>query len=171
MANRKISELDTVSTPTSDDLIVIVDNPSGDPTSKATTLGDVADFVLVQVPPAESDVAIYPLTAYNVEYTTVTATSGAITFDYSVGNAYSHTLTANITSITISNAPTDYGEIIIRFVQNNTGNFTVSGWPASVLWPGGTAPTITAAANSEDIVTLKWFGGTDWYGDYSQDYQ
>ena len=131
--------------------------------------GDNVETILQELGPL-----VYPMTGYSIDNTVVSISSGAITIDYDVGNAYEISLTENITSITISNWPTsgDYGEIIMKFKQDATGSRTVSGWPAAVKWPGGTAPTITATATTgTDIVVLKtWDAGTTIYGDYSQDY-
>lgn len=111
---------------------------------------------------------------YAVTHTTPTISAGAITFDCANGNSFNVSLTANITSITLSNPPAtgSYGEIVIEFKQDATGSRTVTGWPASVKWPGGTAPTITTTASTGvDFITLRTRdGGTTWYGDYSQDY-
>lgn len=111
---------------------------------------------------------------YSITRTAPASSSGAITFDYALGQAFDVTLTENITSITISNPPAsgNYGEIVIAFVQDGTGGWTVAGWPAAVKWPGGTAPTITTTATtgSDDITLRTSDGGTKWRGDFSQDY-
>ena len=117
----------------------------------------------------------YPrLTGYRLTSSTPTSSSGAITFNLATSNAFQVTLTENITGITIIGAPSSgtFGECIIKFVQDGTGSRTVAGWPASVQWATGSAPTITTTATTgTDIITLKtWNAGTTWYGDYSQDY-
>ena len=93
--------------------------------------------------------------------------------DWENGNAFQVTLTENITTVTLSNPPASgtLGEIIIKFVQDGTGSWTVT-WPSSVKWPGGTAPVITATATTgTDCVALKtWDGGTTYFGDFTQDY-
>lgn len=111
---------------------------------------------------------------YAVKHNTIVSSSAVITFDFTTGNSFDVVLFENITSITISNPPTagSFGEIIIKFIQNGTGNWTVGGWPASVLWPGGSAPTITTTATTgTDLITLKTHdAGSTYYGDSSQDY-
>jgi hypothetical protein len=42
-------------------------------------------------------------------------------------------------------------------------------WPATVIWSGGTAPTLTTTVGKVDIVTLV-FDGTNFYGNYSLNY-
>lgn len=168
MPNRKISELEEATSITSDDLLVIVDDPSGDPTSKKVTFTNLASSLSVSGAP------LYPFTGYNITSDTVTISSGAITIDYTLGNAYEVVLTENITSITISNGPTSgtFGEVIIKFKQDATGGRTVTGWPNSVRWPGATAPVITTTnVTGTDIITLKtWNAGNTWFGNFSQDY-
>lgn len=111
---------------------------------------------------------------YAVTSTTYTPTGTTQTVDYTAGNAYQLDLesaTGNVT-VTLSNPPSTgtYGEIIIRVEQDSTTPRNLV-WPASVKWPGGTAPTISTGANAVDIVTLKtWDAGTTWYGDFSQAY-
>lgn len=85
----------------------------------------------------------------------VSISSGAITLDLSAGNFFYVSLTANVTSISISNVPAtgNVAHVILEFTQDATGGRTVTGWPASVKWPGGTAPTITSAANAVDIIS------------------
>lgn len=110
---------------------------------------------------------------YSVSHSAPTSSSGAITFDYATSNSFAVTLTENITTITLSTPPASgsYGEIVIEFLQNATGGWTVT-WPASVKWPGGTAPVITTTATTgKDKVFLSTRdGGTTWLGEFAQDY-
>lgn len=104
-----------------------------------------------------------------------TITAGAITFDLESGNVFEVVLTESITSITISNPPAsgDYGYLAIRFKQDATGSWTVTGWPASVDWVNSNgAPTITTTATTgKDWIELRTFdGGTEWDGNYGQNY-
>lgn len=70
------------------------------------------------------------------------------------------TLTGNCTFTFVDpNGPTN---MLVRLVQDATGGRTVT-WPASVKWPGGTAPTLSTAANAIDIVSF-YFDGTNYYG-------
>lgn len=107
-------------------------------------------------------------------HNTVAISSGAVIFDCSTGNSFDVSLTENITSITLSNPPATgtKGIIEITFVQDGTGSRTVAGWPASVEWTSGSAPTITTTATTgtDDITLRTHDGGTSWRGNYSQDY-
>lgn len=68
--------------------------------------------------------------------------------------------------ITLNNSPTltftapnGVGNLILKLIQDTTGSRTVT-WPATVDWPGGTAPTLSTAANAVDIVAFYWDGST-----------
>lgn len=102
---------------------------------------------------------------YGEEMVTVAASGTSLTLDLTNGNVRDVTLTGNCT-LTFSN-PTASGDacsftLILR--QDGTGSRTVT-WPASVDWPGGTAPTLSTAASSVDILTFVTVnGGTVWFG-------
>lgn len=92
--------------------------------------------------------------------------SGATyTIDLTRSNVYEITLTANCT-FTFSN-PSPAGNassFTLILVQDGTGS-RLATWPTSVDWHGGTAPTLTTAANAVDIITfLTTDGGVRWYG-------
>lgn len=91
----------------------------------------------------------------------------ALTLDWKNGRKQKTTLTGNVT-LTLSN-PTDGARYVVH-IATGAGSFTVT-WPASVLWPGGTAPTITATASKRDIVVLLWDAATSkYYGVFSQNF-
>jgi hypothetical protein len=92
------------------------------------------------------------------------------TFDLSAGNEQYGTLNANVSAVTLSN-PVDGGRYVFILKQDATGGRTVGGWPGNVLWPAGTAPTITATANKYDIVTLLYLATEDVFlAAYAQNY-
>ena len=104
--------------------------------------------------------------SYNETYSAVTSTSNATTVNCETGNSFSHTLTEN-TTFTFSNPPasgTSYTFSIEIIQDASASGFTVT-WPASVDWPAGAAPTLTATASAKDIfVFTTRDGGTNWYG-------
>jgi hypothetical protein len=83
----------------------------------------------------------------------------ALTVDFSRGAAQKITLTANCT-LTLTSASKG-SAYVLNLVQDGTGGRTVT-WPASVKWPGGTGPTLSAA-NKADLVTL-YYNGTNFLG-------
>jgi len=100
-------------------------------------------------------------TITNYTETTVTAnTSTAYTIDNTNGTLQILTLTGNCT-FTFPTATA--GKSFTLFLkQDATGSRTVT-WPASVKWPGGTAPTITATASKGDKYVFT-ADGSSWAG-------
>jgi hypothetical protein len=100
-------------------------------------------------------------TITNYTETTVTAnTSTAYTIDNTNGTLQILTLTGNCT-FTFPTATA--GKSFTMFLkQDATGSRTVT-WPASVKWPGGTAPTITATASKADKYVFT-ADGSSWVG-------
>jgi len=96
--------------------------------------------------------------AFRSTLTTVTF-SATPTFDASLGNSFKMTLTANVTSSTISSAQT--GEFItLLLCQDATGSRTMA-WPANLKLAGGTY-TLTTTINKCDSVTAL-YDGANWY--------
>ena len=85
----------------------------------------------------------------------------AATVDWNNGQKHRITLTANCT-FTLTSLTDGVSNLLIKIIQDATGSRTVT-WPASVLWPDGTAPTLSTGANAVDIVSLYW-DGTNYFG-------
>jgi hypothetical protein len=99
-------------------------------------------------------------TVTNYTETLYTAnTSTAITVSLSNGTVQQLTLTGNAT-ITMPTAVAGKS-FVIMLKQDGTGSRTVT-W-TTVVWPGGTAPTITSTASKQDIYSF-FSDGTNWYG-------
>jgi len=101
--------------------------------------------------------------------TSPASATNVLTLDLQLGNSFSVTLTENVSTLTISNAPDDvYCELILILTQDALGPWTFA-WPATTKWAAGTAPTITATASATDIFKLFTVdGGTTWYGAVQQ---
>jgi hypothetical protein len=95
----------------------------------------------------------------------VAASTATTTVNMSSGNVQNITLTAS-TTLTLSSATV--GTYIMKLIQGGSGSYTVT-WPGTVIWSGGTAPTLTTTVGKVDIVTLV-FDGTNFYGTYSLNY-
>jgi hypothetical protein len=87
-------------------------------------------------------------------------TSTAYTIDLANGSVQVLTLTGNCT-YTFPTAVAGKSFILLQ-KQDGTGSRTVT-WPATVKWPGGTAPTITSTASKLDKYIFT-SDGTNWYG-------
>jgi hypothetical protein len=94
------------------------------------------------------------------EETATANTSTAYTIDLANGTVQILTLTGNCT-YTFPTAAAGKSFILLQ-KQDGTGSRTVT-WPATVKWPGGTAPTITSTASKLDKYIFT-SDGTNWYG-------
>jgi len=95
------------------------------------------------------------------EETAVANTSTAYTIDLANGSVQVLTLTGNCTYTFPT--PVAGKSFILVQKQDGTGSRTVT-WPASVKWPGGTAPTLTATASKADKFVFTAIDGSSWLG-------
>jgi hypothetical protein len=96
-------------------------------------------------------------------YTALTGATPSVSL--SAGGSFSLTLSGNAT-IAFADAPaTGSSGFSLKVTQDAGGSgFTVT-WPASVKWPGGTAPALTATANKADVFVFTTDdGGTSFVG-------
>lgn len=138
------------------------------------TLGnDISDGALKignQDDPGTSPVAAISSTSVQVN-TQIFSNKFALTdgstiaVNWNNGNAQSVTLGGNRT-VTFAN-PKSGAVYRLYLKQDGTGNRTVN-WP-TIKWQGGSAPTLTTAANKTDIITVVW-DGTDYFGSASLNY-
>lgn len=92
----------------------------------------------------------------------VTANTGtAYTINLANGTIQYLTLTGNCT-YTFPTPVAGQSFMLIQR-QDGTGGRTVT-WPASVDWPGATAPTLTSTANRVDKFVFTAIDGSNWLG-------
>ena len=96
---------------------------------------------------------------------TVAGSGGTVNIAFATGNIVNMTLTAS-TVLTFSTHVV--GTYIIKLIQGGSGSYTIT-WPGTVIWSGGTAPTLTTTVGKTDIITL-FHDGTSFYGTYSLNY-
>ncbi len=100
-----------------------------------------------------------------IEGVTAHGNTGATeTFDALTGW---HSATLNAATVTASFTGATSGLVaamVLELAQDATGSRLVT-WPASVVWPGGVAPTLSTTAAAVDVLTFfSRDGGTTWYG-------
>lgn len=106
-----------------------------------------------------------PVFTEQVGESVVTATTGSsYDVDVTEGTVWDLTLDNNVT-ISFSGEPSSVASsVTLVLTQDGTGGRSVT-WPSEVDWPGGSAPSLSTAANATDIVMLFTpDGGTTWYG-------
>ncbi len=106
-------------------------------------------------------------------YTEGTVAIGTVTtshtFDLTSGTLQTATLTASTAcTFTMPTASSGRSFLLVLNQAATTGNGTATF--TSVLWAGGSAPTVTAAAGSIDMFSFV-SDGTNWYGAVTQDFQ
>jgi hypothetical protein len=129
----------------------------------SSTVGSGTVIALLITPVVKStDIEI---TTYSETVNTVAAAGTTEALDLNAATVHDITLDENVT-FTFTNPPASGRAISFTVIlrQDGSGTNTVT-WPASVEWPGGSAPTITATASAVDIVVFTTVdGGTTYYG-------
>jgi hypothetical protein len=98
---------------------------------------------------------------YSIEGSAIGNTGATRTIDLEVANFFSATLD-QACAFTFSNPPGsgDFGAFVLELT--NGGAFAIT-WPVAVDWPGGTAPTLTAAGVDQLVFTTR-DAGTTYFG-------
>lgn len=73
-------------------------------------------------------------------------------FDWANGNAQCWTLDQNATPTFVN--PVAGSFYVLELLQGSGGSKTVTWSGATIIWAGGTAPTLTTTASRKDVVTL-----------------
>jgi hypothetical protein len=129
---------------------------------------DTAKLDVAQTWSADQDIADNDITRPNFkdysEVVNVIGGTGGGTqdFDLTLGNTATATVDTSANTFTFSNPPVSGTAGTLTLILTNGGSQTVN-WPGAVDWPGGSAPTLTAAGI--DILTFVTIdAGTTWYG-------
>jgi hypothetical protein len=94
-------------------------------------------------------------------------TGTSATIDLNNGNFVTAILSGSCT-FTFTNPASEASSFTLLLTNDGTSDRTIT-WPASVVWPGGTIPNRTTAANKTDIyVFFTVNSGTKWYGNLAQ---
>jgi len=88
-----------------------------------------------------------------------TTAIAALDIDATLGNFFTKTITTNST-FTFSNAPASKVYSFVLELTHTSGTIT---WPANVVWPADTAPTLTTG-KVHLFVFITDDGGTKWRG-------
>lgn len=133
----------------------------------AGALGSIVFYtgLTEELPCADQVVSRPEIKDYAETRDTPASSSGALTIDLEAGNVAEATLTED-TSIDFTNPPAagKAGSLTLILKQDGTGGWSVT-WPGSVVWPGGSAPSLSTAADAIDVLTfVTTDGGTTWYG-------
>lgn len=73
-----------------------------------------------------------------------------VDIDWSAGNVQTLDIDDNVTTITFAAPPAT--AVLRLIVRQTVGGKTLAGWPSSVKWPAGSAPSVTLAPGKADIL-------------------
>jgi len=108
----------------------------------------------------------YRLKNYSETIATAIITAGVLNIDLNNATVQEITLTESASSVTFLNFNPLAGfasTVTLKVTQNAVGGFGIT-WPASIVWAGGVAPTVTVTALAEDIFGFTTFDGVTFYG-------
>lgn len=91
------------------------------------------------------------------ETNTAASSSTAYTMNLANGNVFTITLTGTCT-LSMSNVPASGCASITINIAQGSGPYTVT-WPASFIWAGGVAPTLTTTNTHVDVFTATTTNG------------
>jgi len=107
--------------------------------------------------------------AYSDSITPVEPTGTTQTLNWNNGNGQIIDLDSATGSVTLTLTNPNMGATyIIKVIQGDTTARDIV-YPASVLFPGGTAPVITATLGAEDLIVL-FYDGTNYLASFNQDF-
>lgn len=131
--------------------------------TSATTAGTVTTAAQPNITTVGTLTTLFA-TQYVETRTQPTISAGALTLDCSACNVFDVSLSASVTSLTVSNIPVTGRAFGFTLKLNITGSFTIT-WPASVKWANATAPTLTTTSGKVDVLEfLTIDNGTTIYG-------
>jgi hypothetical protein len=123
--------------------------------------GDVLQFPeQVVLSTSGTATALQLVTSYTPE---VVLTDGAtITADCSLSNSFAVTITATGRTLTFTNV-TPGQRVRGRIIQGSGGSKTITTYPGTTTWAGGSAPTLATAAGHYDVVEFVALTSTTFY--------
>lgn len=134
---------------------------AGDRIEMRITKGMLDSFVQRD---ATETITAKTLTSVKETRTAPTISGGTLTLDLSGSSVFDVSLNAAITTLTISNpaaSGTSHG-FILTFTADGTARAVT--WPATILWPSATAPTLTSTNGKKDkFVFQTTDGGTTYH--------
>lgn len=144
-------------------------NPSTSTLGGVEAIAAVSGKFVASISAAGAPALGFPL---QVVKQTVTQSGASLTIDHSAGEVCVLSLTATITSMTITSPFASGTQTKILLEVDNTGAFNITGWPSGTITPSGSFPTVTSGSSKKDRYQLtSWDAGTTWFLDVvGQDY-
>ncbi len=99
---------------------------------------------------------------YSEIETTVSSSSGTINLNLENSNIFLTTLTENITTVNIINAPSSNRSTSITWVITQDSTARTITWPSGIKWSGNYEPILTTV--STVYIIELFYAGSTWYG-------
>lgn len=151
---------------------VIFNDALGDPTGSANLTFDGSTLTVTSSVAASGTMAVGQTSVatntdfdLNGSYAQTVVSVPALSIDCSAGNYFTKTINGAST-FTFDNVPSARSYSFTLELTVTSGSAT---WPITVEWPGGSAPTLTAA-KTHLIIFVTDDGGTRWRGAALVDY-
>ncbi len=94
----------------------------------------------------------------------ISISGGVLTINRALGTVFVATLSANVTSVVVTNPPASAGGFTLYLVGNG-GAFTVSGYMSGTVWSGGAVPVVSTTNGYRTSIGFTTYdGGTTWNG-------
>ena len=143
--------------------LAVADGGTGasDAAGAKTNLGFMTDLIDDTTPQLGGEL---DAGAHSIGFTLQSYTGGGgttTTIDWTKGNKVQFTFGAGDETLDFT-APAKPGNLVLVIIQDSTGGRKAT-WPSSVKWVGGSAPTLSTAANAVDIIAFL-YDGTNYYG-------
>lgn len=109
----------------------------------------------------------YRFQNYSEKKATAGISAGTLNIDLDAGPVHEITLTESASNVVFINFNPDSNyssNITLKVTQDGVGGWGIT-WPASIIWSGGVAPTVTVAAAAIDLFGFATFdAGVTWFG-------
>ena len=101
-------------------------------------------------------------TALRETVSSPTISAGALTLDLTAASVFNVALNANVTSLTLSGAPTTGTAFSFTARLSISGAYAIT-WPSSVKWPLGVAPILSSTSGKMDVIVFETTDGGTTY--------
>jgi hypothetical protein len=149
MATFKISGLTALTSVSATNLLEVSEVSASGYRSRKATAAQLRSYVLDAI------------SGYSLAKTSLANVSATTTLDLATSNYFAAQVSGSATFV-FANSPGNTVAAGLILELTNGGDYTVT-WPASVDWPGGTAPTLTSSG-VDVLVFITDDGGTIWRG-------
>lgn len=101
-------------------------------------------------------------TAMRETVATPAVAAGTLTLDLSTASVFNVSLSANVTTLTLTNPPSSGIAFSFTVRLSITGSYAIT-WPSAFKWPFGVAPILTSTPGKMDVIVFETVDGGTTY--------